>query len=273
MKSLNVDTAKCTKCGICAEICPMRVIRIGESGFPEMCKGLTDNCIECGQCVLFCPSCANSLSFMSSEGLVRMAELPMPEASAALNLLKSRRSTRKFHEKVVPHDVVEKIFDAVRMAPTACNGQPVRWIVSATPEKTAEIVRIMLEWFRGKIFEDPTSELAMVGAAVLARAKAGDDMLLRGAPQTAIAVVPKIHDWPEDGAIALTYFELAAHALGVGVCWAGFLTMAARDSEELRKFLGVSEDEHVCGGQMFGYARLKPVRQFPPRREMNIKRL
>ena len=63
---------------------------------------------------------------------------------------------------------------------------------------------------------------------MIAKAKEGDDRLLRGAPHVAIAVTPAEYGWPEDGAIALTYLELAAHAMGIGCCWGGYLTTAIR---------------------------------------------
>ena len=113
--------------------------------------------------------------------------------------------------------------------------------------------------------------IAIIGAAMIAKAKAGEDGLLRGAPHAVIAVVPKDHMWPEDASIALTYLELAAHAMGVGACWGGFLTAAVRNFKGLREYLGIGEDEHVCGAQMIGYPLIKPVRQFPPRKKQNIE--
>ena len=99
MKSLIVNESKCTKCGLCAEVCPSKILCFGESGFPEMAKGCSESCIECGQCVVFCPASANSLSFMDADKLIRAADLSMPEPEAALNLLKTRRSIRKFQNK------------------------------------------------------------------------------------------------------------------------------------------------------------------------------
>ena len=52
----------------------------------------------------------------------------------------------------------------------------------------------------------------------------------------------------------------------VGVCWGGFLTIAVRKFPELREFLGIKEDERVCGAQMFGWPAVRPARQFPPRK-------
>ena len=81
--------------------------------------------------------------------------------------------------------------------------------------------------------------------------------------------MPKAYGWPEDGALALTYLELAAHSVGAGVCWGGFVTTAARNYAKLRDFLGINENEHICGAQMLGYPLLKPARQFPPRKEID----
>lgn len=270
MTALIVDQSKCTKCGVCLRVCPAGLIGFGEAGLPEINPRMASHCFECGHCALFCPACANSLDFLKEEDMVKVSDIKTPSEEEALNLLASRRSTRRFKPDPLSKEHFAKIMEAVRMAPTACNDQPVRWIISSDPEKTKEITNLILCWLRGEIFEDPTARTSLVAAHMIALAKAGEDGLLRGAPNAAIAVVPKAHRWYEDGAIALTYMELAAHGVGAGVCWGGFLTMAIRSFKELREYLGVGEDEHVCGAQLLGYPQLKPVRQYPPRRELTI---
>ncbi|MCF0248374.1 MAG: nitroreductase family protein, partial [Synergistes sp.] len=106
---------------------------------------------------------------------------------------------------------------------------------------------------------------------LIAKAKSGEDGVLRGAPHLVSAVVPKDHAWPEDASIALTYLELAAHALGIGCCWGGFVTRAVRNFAPLREFLGVGDDEYYCGAQMMGIPLLRPLRQFAPRREADVR--
>lgn len=48
------DTAKCTKCRMCAEICPMGVIEMPEGCFPEPAQCAYQLCINCGYCVDVC---------------------------------------------------------------------------------------------------------------------------------------------------------------------------------------------------------------------------
>lgn len=273
MPSLIVDPTKCTKCGICVKVCPSKLINFGESGFPEMDARHAAQCIECGHCAMFCPACANSLSFLKAEDMVKVADLPMPKKEEGLNLLRTRRSIRRFKQESVSKEIFDEMFEVVKMAPTACNDQPVRWIVSEDPQKTKDITNYVLSWLRGEIFKDPVAPLSLVAAQMIARAREGEDMILRGAPHVAMAVVPKEHRWPQDASIALTYLELAAHAAGVGACWGGFLTLAVESSEDIRKFLGIGDDEVMVGAQMLGYPSLRPTRQFAPRRELNITRL
>lgn len=270
MPSMIVDTAKCTKCGICLKVCPVGIVQFNESGFPKIEAKASARCIKCGHCVLFCPESANCLSFLRKEEMVAVSDIKMPSAEEAMNFIKTRRSIRRFKEEPLSGKVFNKIFDAVKLAPTASNKQPVRWVISADPEKTKEITNLILCWMREEIFKDPTSRISLIGAAMIAKAKAGEDALLRGAPHVVVAVVPKNYMWPEDGSVALTYLELAAHALGVGACWGGFLTVAIRNFGGLRDYLGISSEEQICGAQMLGYPLIRPIRQYPTRDLQNI---
>jgi nitroreductase/NAD-dependent dihydropyrimidine dehydrogenase PreA subunit len=270
--ALIVDPSKCTKCGLCVKLCPASLLMFGDSGFPEMDAHRAPQCLECGHCAIFCPTKANSLTFLKDEELVPCSSLKTPSQEEGLNLLRTRRSIRRYKKETVPRETLDEIFSAVRMAPTACNYQKVRWVLSDDPKKTDEIRNLVLCWLRGEIFKDPVSELALAGAQMIARARQGEDLVLRGAPQVILAVLPKDYEWQEDGAIALTYFELAAQACGVGACWGGFLTMAVRNFPELREFLGIKEDERVCGAQMFGWPAARPVRLFP-HRKLNVTRV
>ena len=51
----RVDTAACTGCGRCIEVCPRGVITLS-GGTAEVSAGR--QCIECGACALNCPASA-----------------------------------------------------------------------------------------------------------------------------------------------------------------------------------------------------------------------
>ncbi len=48
-----------------------------------------------------------------------------------------------------------------------------------------------------------------------------------------------------DALIALTHFDLAAPAFGIGTCWAGFLSMAAAAYEPLQEALALPAGPQV----------------------------
>jgi len=54
MQLIYADTTKCTKCGKCKVVCPMRVIEIPNNGFPKPTRSAFKLCINCGYCVDVC---------------------------------------------------------------------------------------------------------------------------------------------------------------------------------------------------------------------------
>ena len=71
----------------------------------------------------------------------------------------------------------------------------------------------------------------------------GFDPVCRGAPHLVIAHIPEGNPVASiDAIIALTHFDVAAPAFGVGTCWAGFLSMAASVYEPLQKVLALPRD-------------------------------
>lgn len=266
MSFYSVDDSRCTRCGICVALCPAGIISLEGDNVPQVGYSRAATCLKCGQCMVYCPMRANSLAFQVADEVVRSSDIPVSETEAALNLLKTRRSVRCFKPEAVADQDFAAIFDTVRMAPSSSNSQTVRWIVSQTPEKTKEIRDMVLCWFREVLADEPNSRMGFVGRRAIALAEEGKDMILRGAPNVVMAVMPQNGSMREDGVIALTYFELAAHAIRLGCCWGGFLTVACRRHQPLREYLGIREEEYFCGAQMIGYPERRPVRQFPPRR-------
>lgn len=54
MELISPDKEICVKCNACVDICPMRVIVIGEDGYPRAVSNAFKTCINCGYCVDVC---------------------------------------------------------------------------------------------------------------------------------------------------------------------------------------------------------------------------
>ena len=77
--------------------------------------------------------------------------------------------------------------------------------------------------------------------------------MFRGAPHLLVASAPKDSPCPlQDTHIALTTFQLMAHARGVGTVWDGMFMMALNVCPDLTDRLGIPDDHLVGYAIAFG---------------------
>ncbi len=259
MPIFTANADLCRKDGICASVCVAHAIKGPKGELPRMRPGAEASCIACGHCMAFCPHGAAKVDVLEGRAVPIERSL-LPSAEAADLLLISRRSARRFKKTPVDQERIGQLLETARYAPTAKNRRPVRWVAVHAAKSMAELGDCIAQYLEG-----PGGE-HMVEARRLARAwRSGLDPLFRGAPHLILAVTPKEWKWGAvDAAIALTYLELAAHAHGLGACWAGYVTWAAQNHAPVRRLLGVEENEQVSGGQVLGVPSLRP-RAVPPR--------
>jgi nitroreductase len=108
----------------------------------------------------------------------------------ALTAITRRRSTRKFLDRLVPREILEKIVDAGRLAATARNVQPWEFVVVTEPE------------MRGKI------------ATITEYGK-----FIAQSPACIVVFCKDTKYYLEDGSAATQNILVAAEALGVQSCW------------------------------------------------------
>jgi nitroreductase len=72
-----------------------------------------------------------------------------------------------------------------------------------------------------------------------------------------------------DPFIALSFLDVAAPALGLGTCWAGYLMAAIPQSPPLKEALGLSEAVTSLAAMMVGYPKYR-YHRLPPRNEPQI---
>ena len=255
MSLIEVEQEKCQRDGICATICPLELIHQEGEGFPEPTADADQLCISCGHCVAVCPTGALSLSRMRMKDCLPVRDDLRVSAEALEQFLKVRRSIRFFKEEPVPREILERVIDATRWAPSAINIQPVRWLVVEKPADVRHLAGLVAEWLRKETF----------APRYIAAWDRGKDVILRGAPHLVAAYASSGHFWaPVDCAIAVTYLELAAQAHGLGTCWSGLLARAAALFAPIAEFLRLGKDQRINGAVMIGYPKCRyhriPVR-------------
>jgi nitroreductase/NAD-dependent dihydropyrimidine dehydrogenase PreA subunit len=269
MPLFAVDPALCKRDGVCVAECPTRIIELAPDGTtPRVPVEMEEFCRNCGHCVAVCSQGAVTLATMAPGQMppVRADWLPAPEQVEYF--LRARRSIRSFTSRPVERKPLAKLIDIARFAPSASNRQPVKWMVIEDRAEVRRLAELVIDWVRaGLPTQAPVARRN--NQRVLSLWESGVDMICRNAPHLIIACGPKDYPWAvTDCAIALTYLELAAPSFGLGACWGGFLTAAARQWAPLQEALALPEGQIVCGAMMVGYARYRyhrlPLRNEPP---------
>lgn len=251
--------------------CNRQILVADADGCPSLPEASLDQCNACGHCSAICPTNAVTSPKCGGERAQSFLDVPDMNFDAAKKFLLSCRSMRRFKQEPVKKEDVLAILDVARRAPTASNIQGVTWAVLSGKKKAEEFTALTMEWFDKVVRYDAEFSARYNVDALLERYRSGYDTILRGAPNAAFAVTDKSATiWgPIDGSIAVTYFCLAAHAMGVGSCWGGFALRAIQHYQPLRDLMGLNDNEAVQGVAFFGYPELE-YRALPPRKPLRV---
>jgi nitroreductase len=162
----------------------------------------------------------------------------MIDGKAMLDLIISRQSDRKYGDKTIEKEKLERIIEAGRMAPSACNAQPWKFIVIDDPE------------LRLKVAEASASKAiginTFVGQApvILVIVRENPNMTSK------IGGTIKNKDYSHiDIGIATENICLQAKAEGIGSCIIGWF-----DERKLKKLLNIPKSKRVELLITLGYA-------------------
>jgi len=148
---------------------------------------------------------------------------------SVLDVIRIRRSVRKYRSDPIPDDVFDRLLEALRLAPSACNNQPWRFIVVRDPAAREAVAHAS----RDQMFI-AQAPVVIVGCGFPAKA-----YQRMGGYGNSVDI---------DLAIALDHLMLAAAEAGLGTCWIG-----AFDEQAVKQVLGVAEGAKVVALTPLGY--------------------
>lgn len=159
-----------------------------------------------------------------------------------LDLIKSRRSIRSYLSEKVSQELIKKILEAGRWAPSGLNNQPWRFIVITSKEQKDKIKNfttdshlieeapcVIIVFLDKKASYNRTKDLMAIGACI-------QNMLLE------------------------------AHSLGLGTCWLGEIL---NRREEVEKKLEVTEQYEMVAAVCLGY----PFGKLPESSRLKLEEL
>jgi nitroreductase/NAD-dependent dihydropyrimidine dehydrogenase PreA subunit len=269
MATILVDQDLCTRCGICTSVCPMAIVSpADENTLPAVKDAAAGRCIQCGHCEISCPSQAILLNVRPDE------KVPLPVGAGTISpddmafYLKKRRSVRHFTKDSVLREKIEQILDIARYAASGGNGQPVQWLVIHDPRKVRKIAGLTVEWM--KTLVNSAHPMSGYVPMFIGAWENGNDVICRSAPHLLFAHIPEGNPINSvDAIIALTHFDIAAPAYGIGTCWAGFVAAASREYTPLKEFLALPEGRCVAYAMMFGHPQYK-IYGIPRRKPLEV---
>ena len=159
------------------------------------------------------------------------------------DILKTRRSIRKYQNKQIENEILNKILEAARLGPSAANLQPCQLMVVTKPEVRENLRKAYNEdWF----LKAPTIIVVCVNPKESWRRRDGEEF------------------WKVDAAIAMQNMILTATELGLGTCW-----VVNFNEKEAKKALEVPKNFKVVAMTPLGYPdeKKEPVTDRKPLEE------
>jgi len=150
-----------------------------------------------------------------------------------IEALKARRSIRRYKPDKIPDDVLERVLEAARIAPSAGNAQPWKFLVVRDSRLKSELI----EACRGQRF------IAEADAIIVAC----------GLPRQARHIGGRWSSAQVDVACAFTQLLLQAWQEGLGTCWIG-----AYDEAKVKRLLNIPDEVEVYALTPLGYPAEQP---------------
>ncbi|MBU0478906.1 nitroreductase family protein [bacterium] len=146
-----------------------------------------------------------------------------------LKAIKKRRSVRGYLNKGIPEQVLNRVLEAARLAPTAANKQPFKLILVTDKSTKAKLVEASKR--QTFIAEAP---IIIVGCAF---------------PEESYQNIGGTHTSEEiDVSIVFDHLMLQAAEEGLGTCWIG-----AFDEDQVKAILNIPSNVKVIGLTPLGY--------------------
>lgn len=150
-----------------------------------------------------------------------------------MEAIRRRRSIREFADRPIPPEVLERVTEALRLAPSACNYQPWRFVIVTDPAKRLELSRAC----RSQNF------IAHAPAVIVGCGLVDEAYTRMGGYWNSCDI---------DVAIALDHLTLAAVEAGLGTCWIGAFT-----ESEVKTVLGIPPNVKPVAIIIMGYPALE----------------
>jgi nitroreductase/Pyruvate/2-oxoacid:ferredoxin oxidoreductase delta subunit len=272
----TINKSTCKECDLCITICPSGILSRDSTGATVFLPERTSICVKCGHCMAVCSKHSISIEGISYE--VNLPPLPPNhiQYDDFMKFLMTRRSVRHFLDRPVPREVLEKIVDAISLAPfgvapdnveitVVANRNLIRKAMPAISQMYLQLGKILkfapMQWlFRRMMPQDAANTLLNF---LLPHLNKGlydfrkEDDISRNAPAMILFHAAKgAEERTPDAMIYTTYAFLAAHSLGLGATVIGLIGPGINRSKKLKALYQIPPGNEVIQTLILGYPKI-----------------
>lgn len=278
---ISIDKEKCESCGICGIVCPRHVLetlRENEKKQTRVSQEREGLCMVCGHCTAVCPNDAIRVNGLNFDAFKEVKPLDIT-GDSLLTLMEQRRSVRRYKDEPVPREMLDRIIEACRRAPTGTGSQSTGILVLDQTESLETlskllhgayqeldkalgnfIARFMIKRKVGNRVFHTLQDFVMPGMRWYLRWKmeGRGDEILRDCRALMLFHSPILEPMGEANCTISAFHAIfMAEVLGVGSCFNDLVPPVCNRSAEIRELLGLSKEREFYSSLTLGFPKYK----------------
>jgi nitroreductase/NAD-dependent dihydropyrimidine dehydrogenase PreA subunit len=293
---IKINQDLCKACGICGHVCPRHIPVTIENDSKKRTMISSERinlCMECGHCAAVCPNRAIQIECLNEKKFASVKE-PEIDDNQFLSLIQQRRSVRRYKEKPVPREIINRIIDAAHSSPTGTGRMTTGVIVIDSRETLATFSELAYELYEGleKNLKNPIArffikqregkkilrtllDFVMPGMHWYIRwyREGKSNEILRDCPALMLFHSPIYEPMGEGNClIAAFHAIMMAQIMKIGTCFNDLIPPACNRVPEIRKLLDLPDDREVYASITMGYSKYQ-FKRIVPRKLAEVRYL
>lgn len=291
---IQIKNEHCTGCLRCVNICPRGILvaeKKDEKTIPEVSAERDDLCLECGHCVAICGEDAIHMDKLNPKRF-RPLNGSNITSDQLLNLLKQRRSIRRYKNKEIPTEIIQQIIQACNCSPTGSGRPTTSVIIVSNTEILRELsghiydfyeklekglsnplVRFFIKKRIGRNKLTMLQNFVMPGMHWFIRwyRSGKKNEILRDCPTLMLFLSPVNEPVGAENCLITAFHAiLMAQTLDVGTCLNDLIPPACNRKKEIRQLLEIPEGREVYASVTLGLPKYQ-FKSVPPRKLSTVK--
>ena len=257
----------CTNCLLCTKDC---ISGVWETIDHTAVMTHPEFCNRCSHCLAICPKDAITHRALDASQ-VTPVHIDKNGPETYEHIVRNRRSMRHYTDEQVDKDTIQRLIYLARYSPTASNDQNVSYIVVQDAPLIRKISRRMFSYMLklDGFFNTTMGRIVRkyIGAKFTKYLDAmsyykreteqGRDLVFHGAQTLVLFLAPKRASFAEANCnIAATNFVNLASSMGLGTCFIGFIVLAIKWDNHIRRWLKIPKDKRVYASVVLGHPAL-----------------